>query len=122
MILSFVVSFIGFWALSKIMNWQAFYDVFQAGDPAPHKALVLFGLFSGVFTFWLTPIFNGLSRKYEYEADKFSKEILGDAQPLATGLIKMCKENLSNLTPHPWYSFYHHSHPTTVERVDALKH
>ncbi len=121
MILSFFVSFLGFWALAELMAWAPFYEAFRAGAPAPHKALVLFSLFSGVFTFWLTPLFNGLSRKYEYEADRFSKEVLGDATPLATGLVKMCQENLSNLTPHPWYSFYHHSHPTTVERIAALK-
>lgn len=121
MVLSFIVSLFGFWILSLIMTWEPFYSLFQAGIPAPHKALVLFSLFSGVFTFWLIPLFNGLSRKYEFEADHFAKKITGESQYLASSLIKMCKENLSNLTPHPWYSFYHYTHPTTVERVRALE-
>jgi Zn-dependent protease with chaperone function len=25
------------------------------------------------------------------------------------------------LTPHPWYSAYHYSHPTTLERVKAIE-
>ena len=28
--------------------------------------------------------------------------------------------NLSNLTPHPWYSTFYYSHPTWVERRAAL--
>jgi STE24 endopeptidase len=30
-------------------------------------------------------------------------------------------KNLSNLTPHPWYSAYHYSHPTPTERIDAIR-
>jgi STE24 endopeptidase len=30
-------------------------------------------------------------------------------------------KNLSNLTPHPWYSAYHYSHPTPAERISAIR-
>ena len=120
LIFSFVVAFAGFWILSRVIGWEPFYAAFNAGAPTPHKALVLFSLFSGTFTFWLTPISNALSRKYEFEADRFSVETTKDKISLASALIKLSKENLSNLTPHPLYSFYHYSHPTTVERVKAI--
>ena len=45
MVLSFIVSFIGFWALSLIMTWEPFYALFRAGAPSAHKAIVLFSLF-----------------------------------------------------------------------------
>jgi STE24 endopeptidase len=36
-------------------------------------------------------------------------------------LVKLTIKNLSNLTPHPWYSAYHYSHPTPAERISALR-
>lgn len=120
MIVSFIFSLIGFWILSVVINWEPFYEAFNAGSPAPHKALILFAICSGYFTFMLTPLMNYISRKNEYEADKFSVETTGDKESMTSSLIKLSKENLSNLTPHPWYSFYHYSHPTTLERVKAI--
>ena len=38
----------------------------------------------------------------------------GYVQPLSV-------KNLSNLTPHPWYSAYYYSHPTPTERIGALR-
>jgi hypothetical protein len=33
---------------------------------------------------------------------------------------KLSSKNLSNLTPHPWYSSFYYSHPTLVERERSL--
>ena len=64
---------------------------------------------------------NYFSRKYEYEADLFAAHALGRSEPMEEALIKLTVDNLSNLTPHPWYSAYHYSHPTTAERIAALR-
>jgi len=119
--LSFVVSLISFYVLGLLVNWEPFYAAFGAGAPAIHKAIVLFAIFSSSFTFWLTPISNLLSRKHEYEADAFSAEHTGDAASLISGLKKLSKDNLSNLTPHPLVSFWHHSHPTVPERASKMQ-
>lgn len=121
LILSFVIEGIGFWILSLAIEWEPLYGAFRAGSLAPYKALVLFSLFGGHFTFFLTPLSNYLSRKHEYEADRFSVEVVGDKASMASSLVKLSKENLSNLTPHPLYSFYYYSHPTTLERVQAIE-
>lgn len=120
LVLSLVASFIGFWILSLLMEWVPFTESLGAGAPSPHKVLVLVGLFSGYFTFLLTPLMNWISRKHEYEADQFSVESTGDKTSLVQALVKLTRENLSNLVPHPLYSFYHYSHPTTAERALAL--
>jgi STE24 endopeptidase len=64
---------------------------------------------------------NRLSRKHEYEADRFAALTLGDGEAMEEALINLTVKNLSNLTPHPWYSAYHYSHPTTAERIHALR-
>ena len=84
-----------------------------------HLGLVVFsmlyspiGLITGIFM-------NILSRKNEYEADKFAKETYnGDALELA--LKKLSVNSLSNLYPHPFYVFVHYSHPPLIKRLEAL--
>jgi len=121
LVLSTIFAFIGFYILSLAIAWPALYGAFSAGEPKNYVGLVLFVLFSGVFTFPLQPIFQYFSRRNEYEADKFSLDTTGDSVSLAGALKKLAKDNLSNLTPHPWYSFFHYSHPSLKERLDALQ-
>ena len=61
-----------------------------------------------------------LSRKNEFEADRFAKETYNGA-PLIEGLKKLSVDNLSNLHPHPFYVFVHYSHPPLLKRIAALK-
>jgi STE24 endopeptidase len=89
-----------------------------AGELAP--AFLLFLLLSGLVTFWFSPLGNRMSRKHEYEADAFAKKAVGGVGPMIAALRKLSKENLSNLTPHPWFSGFYYSHPTLVERERAM--
>lgn len=91
---------------------------FPAGEIAP--AFLLFGLLSGLVTFWFSPIMNVLSRKHEYEADAFARNAMGGPVAMIGALRKLAQKNLSNLTPHPWFSAFFYSHPTLVEREAAL--
>lgn len=91
---------------------------FPAGEPAP--AFLLFGLLSGAVTFWFSPLTNLLSRRYEYQADAFARAAVGGAEPMVAALRKLAQKNLSNLTPHPWFSAFFYSHPTLIERERAL--
>jgi STE24 endopeptidase len=63
----------------------------------------------------------GLSRRHEREADGFAVATTGRGDLLASGLKRLSKDNLSNLTPHPFYVFLTYSHPPMLERVKALE-
>jgi len=91
---------------------------FGAHELAP--TFLLFGLLGGAVTFWFTPLGNLMSRKHEYEADAFARDAMGGPAPLTAALRKLAQKNLSNLTPHPWFSGFYYSHPTLVEREAAL--
>lgn len=91
---------------------------FPPGEIAP--AFLLFGLLSGLVTFWFSPLTNLLSRKHEYEADAFAREAVGGPLPMVGALRKLAQKNLTNLTPHPCFSAFFYSHPTLVERERAL--
>jgi STE24 endopeptidase len=44
-----------------------------------------------------------------------------ETQSLIGALRKLNEKNLSNLTPHPYFSGFYYSHPTLLEREQALK-
>ncbi|MST94736.1 MAG: M48 family peptidase [Pedosphaera sp.] len=104
------------WLAQQTWFYRAF--GFEPGQLAP--ALLLFTLLSGVVTFWFTPLANIWSRRYEYEADAFAAEAMAETQSLTGALRKLNQKNLSNLTPHPLYSGFYYSHPTLLEREQAL--
>jgi STE24 endopeptidase len=67
--------------------------------------------------FWL--LWNILSRKNEYEADYFAW-VNHNPKDLKNALIKLSRNNLSNLRPHPLYEFFNYSHPTVLKRLKSL--
>ncbi len=91
---------------------------FPAGEMAP--SFLLFALLSGVVTFWFSHVSNLLSRKFEYEADAFARDAMGGPAAMVGALRKLAQKNLTNLTPHRWFSGFYYSHPTLVEREAAL--
>lgn len=107
-----------------VIAWLARSPWFNQSFGFPANALapsfLLFGLLSGLVTFWFSPLMNVLSRKHEYEADAFAREAVGGPAAMVGALRKLAQKNLSNLTPHPWFSAFHYSHPTLVEREAAL--
>jgi STE24 endopeptidase len=115
------MTLIAFYVLSLCLEWPLFFNAFGANTPSVHVGIVLFALFSSVFMFPISPLFTKLSRKNEFEADEFAVKTTKDKVHLKSALVKLTKENLGNLTPHPWYSAYHYSHPTTLERVEAIE-
>lgn len=64
-------------------------------------------------------LMNILSRKFEFEADKFATD-LGYQKELARSLIKLQVQNLSTMDADWMYASYHFSHPILAERLKAL--
>lgn len=117
---SAILSLLSFYLLSILAQQAWFYLAFgfTPGNLVP--ALLLFGLLSGVITFWLSPFLNHWSRRYEYQADAFAASAMQEPHSLVGALRKLNEKNLSNLTPHPLYSRFYYSHPTLLERERAL--
>ncbi|RMH69154.1 MAG: M48 family peptidase [Gemmatimonadetes bacterium] len=120
--ISIVFEFIGFALIAHLAQSGWFYGAFGfALSDGLAPVFLLFSLLSGLVTFWFTPLFTSLSRKHEYEADAFAREAIHSAEPMISALRKLSEKNLSNLTPHPWFSRFYYSHPTLLERETALR-
>ncbi len=120
-IVSIILSLAGFWIVNLLMGWQPLYQAFGFQRPGYQAILVLLAFCSGPFLYFLQPLFSMRSRRQEFGADRFAVRGVGSAKGLRSALLRLSRENLSNLTPHPLYSFFHYSHPTLAERISALE-
>ncbi|MEJ2469631.1 MAG: M48 family metalloprotease [Desulfuromonadales bacterium] len=68
----------------------------------------------------MQPLSSGLSRRHEWQADRFAVGLTANGNALASALVKLSTENLSNLHPHPWYAWFYYSHPPVTARVTRL--
>ena len=118
--LSAVMMFGGFAVVAWLARSPWFNTAFGFPPAQLAPSFLLFGLLSGVVTFWFAPLGNLLSRKYEYEADAFARAAMGGPAAMVGALRKLAQKNLTNLTPHRWFSGFYYSHPTLVEREAAL--
>lgn len=89
-------------------------------EPNFHIGMVAFGVLYSPISFFTGIFMNMLSRKNEYQADRFAAENY-KPEALAGALKKLSINNLSNLTPHKTYVFFHYSHPTLLQRLAFLK-
>lgn len=79
--------------------------------------VLLLSWLAGLLGFFWTPISSWWSRRDEREADQFAIDLVGSGRELASGLVKLARENLSSLFPHPLYVAIYYSHPDLVGRV-----
>ena len=70
---------------------------------------------------FLSVLQNIISRKYEFEADRYSVTTYKNPQAMIEALKKLSADNLSNLTPHKMKVFMEYSHPPVLERIKAIE-
>lgn len=87
---------------------------------AMHLNILAFGILYSPLSSILGIIMNVISRKNEYEADAYAVTTY-DKKPLIDGLKKLTSDSLGNLTPHPWYVFMNYSHPSLLQRIEAME-
>ncbi|MCF8225012.1 MAG: M48 family metallopeptidase [Bacteroidales bacterium] len=85
-----------------------------------HLGLIAFSIIYSPVSMIIGLLTNYISRKNEYEADAYASDHY-NADALISGLKKLTRNNLSNLTPHPLYVFFNYSHPTLLQRIRHLK-
>jgi STE24 endopeptidase len=106
--------------LSLFINQPVFHEALGVNLPAIHVGLLSFGILYTPVSMMLGLVGNYYSRKHEYQADAFAASF-DLSNDLISGLKKLSSNNLSNLTPHPVYVFFHYSHPTLLERIKAME-
>ena len=104
---------------SLVSSYHAFAQVLGSEVPSFQLAIISFGILYSPLSMIIGLGMNYSSRKHEYQADRFAAEKY-KGEYLASALKKLSINNLSNLTPHPAYVFFHYSHPTLLQRLKKL--
>jgi STE24 endopeptidase len=113
-------SLLGFFLTDRLLRWPDLYSAFGFSEPIGYVGLLLIGAIFSPLAFFLHPLVNTLSRRFEREADDFAQNRLGSGEWLANSLRRIAKDNLADLNPHPLYAWFYASHPTLAERIQRL--
>ena len=119
--ISIVSTGVMFALLSIFLQVPALFEAFYMDQMSVYAGLLFFGLLYSPIETALGIGMQMLSRKYEYEADEFAATTTGEPEEMVNVLKKLSKDNLSNLTPHPFYVFLNYSHPPVLQRIRAIR-
>jgi STE24 endopeptidase len=112
--LIFVITIFFFFVL---VNSQFIYIAFRVN--ALYSVALYAAIFIGSIISLLEFVYNSISRKFEYEADRIATDATS-REIMINVLKKLAKSNLSNLYPHPLFVFFKYSHPAPIDRIKAI--
>jgi STE24 endopeptidase len=121
LLLSIAHTGVVFFLLSVFLQHQGLFEAFYMQRPSVYAGLIFFGLLFRPLELLLSIGMHIFSRRHEYAADRFAVETFGQPEAMAQALQKLSVQNLSNLTPHPFYVFLHYSHPPLLARLQAIR-
>ena len=121
MIVSSINGLIVFFLLSIFLKSEGLFDAFLMDEMSVYAGLLFFGLLYTPVDIVLSMALQYVSRRHEYEADRWSVETYGRPEELSGSLKKLSQDNLSNLGPHPFYVFLNYTHPPLKERIRAIE-
>lgn len=104
---------------SLLLGSAGLYEAFYVDRASVYVGLLLFGLLYTPLEMAFGVVMNMVSRRNEYQADRFAAQT-ADPASFANALKILSANNLSNLMPHPFYVFLNYSHPPLLQRVRAI--
>jgi len=120
LILSVFQMGITFYVMSLLIFNSDLSTALGAEELSIHINFIAFGMLYAPISRVTGLFMNMLSRKNEYEADAFAVNSY-DAKPLMSALKRLSVSSLSNLAPHPFYVKMNYSHPTLLQRLEAME-
>ncbi|MFA6439064.1 MAG: M48 family metallopeptidase [Bacteriovoracaceae bacterium] len=100
---------------SASLSWFGFSSIAQL------SALPLLTAWLGLYSLLTSPLGNILSRKHEFEADRYAVERTKNTPAFISAMNKLAEMNLADRTPHPIVEFLFYSHPSIEKRIHAAE-
>jgi len=119
-IITEIVSLIAIYISFRILQTNLLTDLFQLKPDTFFAKVVILGFIGSIVSFPFTPLSNYISRRFEKQADSFACELTKNKESISSALIKLSKDNLSNLYPHPLYAAFYYSHPPVIQRIESI--
>ena len=108
--------------LTFFLDQPGLFRAFGVSGTPVYVGLVLFTLLYTPAETALSMVFNLVSRRHEYEADRFAVDTTHDSVALADALRKLSADNLSNPHPHRFQVLLNYSHPPLAMRLESIEH
>lgn len=121
MVLSMLNMGVVFYLLSLFMNNRMLFEAFDMQQTSVYASLLFFSLLYSPVEFIISILMQMLSRRNEFEADHYAVTTYRNGALLADALKKLSRQNLSNLTPHPFNVFLNYSHPPVLQRIQRIE-
>jgi STE24 endopeptidase len=121
MVIGIVHTGVMFFLLSIFISHKGLFDAFYMEQMSIYAGLLFFGMLYAPLELILSIFLQVLSRRNEYAADRFAAETIENPEEMVRGLKNLARDNLSNVTPHPFYVFLNYSHPPDLERIRAIR-
>lgn len=102
-------------AYEASLPWFGFTSITQLA------ALPLLTAWLGMYSLFTSPISNILSRKHEFEADRYAVERTKNKEAFVSAMNKLAEMNLADKQPHPLVEFLFYSHPSIEKRIHAAE-
>jgi len=109
-----------FFLMSLFMESPGLFEAFGMARSSSYAGFVFFLLLYTPISLLLGVAANWVSRRHEFEADRFSARTTGDPEALTSALRRLAVRNMSNLTPHPLTVWLEYGHPPVPARLRAL--
>jgi STE24 endopeptidase len=106
--------------MSLFAGAPVIFEAFRMSQASSYAGLIFFGVLYAPISLLVSIYSLHLSRKYEFEADEYSRATYGQPAALARALKKLSADNLSNLNPHPLKVFLEYTHPPVLRRLERL--
>jgi STE24 endopeptidase len=119
--ISILSSALMFFVFSLFIGNQDLFDAFKMQNVSVYASLIFVALLFSPVSKFLGLGGSALSRRAEFEADRYSVETFGKPETLISALKKLSIDNLSNLNPHPLRVFFDYTHPPILKRIEVLR-
>jgi len=117
---SALVSLAGFYLAYRLVAWGVLPSWVGAAGLSLAAQLLVLSAAARIAGFFFAPVNSAWSRHHENQADAFAARLTRQPQALAAALVKLSRENLADLFPHPLYVWFYYSHPPVAERVARM--
>jgi len=117
-IIGTVSSFLTLFLIAKLYDVSLIWFGFDMRNDI--AALPLLSLWAMLIGLIQTPLGNILSRKYEYEADRYAVDVTKKPEAFVSTLRKLTSQNLGDENPNSFVEWFFYSHPSINNRVNAI--
>jgi len=120
-VLSILQAGLVFFLFSVALSRPEFSEAFGVRDASTYTGLACLAVVYAPLDLVIGALTAAISRRNEYQADRFAVGATRDGQALIEALRALSAHNLANLTPHPLYVALNYSHPPLRERFAAIR-